>query len=348
MKTIFFILSLLLFGAIQSRAQSNSRNYISHKMMDDWLTVDVSDGLYMFRAMNSKIMETHFIPKGEEFKRESHAVILQPKDVSTKLKEKNGIIRFETDGIAMEIQQKPFKISYDYQSKPLISEKAGYIKTDSLEKLQFNLTDSEVLFGGGARALGMNRRGNRLELYNKADYGYEERSELMNFTLPIVISSKIYAIHFDNAPIGFLDLDSKKDNTLQYETISGRKVYQVIAGEDWKDLIDQYTTLTGKQPLPPRWVFGNFASRFGYHSEEEAREVVTEFQKSEIPLEAIILDIYWFGKDIKGHMGNLEFLKDSFPTPQENDCRFQCGRSENNLDYRAFCADHFQKMGRSS
>ncbi len=80
--------------------------------------------------------------------------------------------------------------------------------------IQFNLTEDEILYGGGARALGMNRRGNRLRLYNKADYGYEERSELMNFTMPIAMSSKQYMVHFDNAPIGFLDLDSKNNNTL--------------------------------------------------------------------------------------------------------------------------------------
>ena len=83
--------------------------------------------------------------------------------------------------------------------------------------LDFNLTTDEKLFGGGARALGMNRRGNRLPLYNKAHYGYETHSELMNYTIPLVYSSNLYAIHFDNAPIGYLDLDSEKDNSLQYE-----------------------------------------------------------------------------------------------------------------------------------
>ena len=113
--------------------------------------------------------------------------------------------------------------------------------------------------------LGMNRRGNKLALYNRADYGYETHSKLMNFTIPVVLSSKMYAVHFDNAAIGYLDLDSKKDNTLAYETISGRKTYQVIVGDSWTDLISSYTDLTGKQPLPARWTFGNFSSRFGYH-----------------------------------------------------------------------------------
>jgi alpha-glucosidase (family GH31 glycosyl hydrolase) len=179
------------------------------------------------------------------------------------------------------------------------------------------LNEDEVLYGGGARALGMNRRGNRLELYNKADYGYETYSDLLNFTLPIVLSSNQYMIHFDNAPIGFLDLDSKKDNTLTYETISGRKTYQVIVGDSWHDLIDNYTNLTGKQPMPPRWALGNFCSRFGYHSQRETIETINKFKKEKIPVDGIILDLYWFGKTIQGTMGNLEFYRDSFPNPKQ-------------------------------
>eukprot|EP01032_Pedospumella_encystans_P027651 gene27651-31242_t len=120
-----------------------------------------------------------------------------------------------------------------------------------------------------------------------------------------------------DAAIGHLDFDSKKDNTLAYETISGRKTYQVIAGDSWEDVVGSYTSLTGRQPLPPRWAFGNFASRFGYHTEQEARDVVKKFADEKIPLDAIVFDLYWFGKDIKGTMGNLAFDKDNFPNPKK-------------------------------
>src|SRR5690606_30063751 len=135
----------------------------------------------------------------------------------------------------------------------------------------------EALYGGGARVLGLNRRGNKLELYNRAHYGYETRSELMNYTMPLVFSSRKYAIHFDHPGAGFLDLDSEKNNEIGYETLGGALRYQVIGAQTWPELIDRYTHLTGKQPLPPRWMFGNFASRFGYHSSAETRKVIDAF-----------------------------------------------------------------------
>ena len=310
MKKILFLLI-----PIFSFAQNANRKFESFKEINNTLEINVSDGQYILKTYSNKIVETTFLPKGETFNPVSHAVILAPKNAFFKTLDSGNTIDFLTTGINIKIQKSPFKISYLYKGKELLSEKTGYIKKDSTEILDFNLDKTEILYGGGARAIGMNRRGNRLQLYNRAQYGYETRAELMNFTMPIVMSSKIYAVHFDNAPIGYLDLDSKKDNSLQYETISGRKTYQVIAGDSWEDLIANYTDLTGKQPLPARWTLGNFSSRFGYHSQEEVEKTIRKFEENQIPVDAIILDLYWFGKTIKGTMGNLEWDKDNFPNP---------------------------------
>jgi alpha-glucosidase (family GH31 glycosyl hydrolase) len=308
----FLIFPFVLFS------QNTNRQFVASTELNDGIQITVSDGNYYFYSYNQKVIETTFIPLNEKSQEESHAVSIAHESTSFKLTSSETSLSFsKPNGIEVSVQKSPFKISYWYKGKELISEKMGYEKSPEFEKIEFNLTTDEVLYGGGARALGMNRRGNRLQLYNRAHYGYEEKAELMNYCLPMMLSNKVYAVHFDNGAIGYLDLDSKKNNTLSYETISGRKTYQVIAGDDWKDLVEQYTFLTGRQPMPPRWAFGNFASRFGYHSEAEARKVVNQFRKYSIPLDAIIFDLYWFGKEIQGTLGNLEFHKDSFPTPEK-------------------------------
>lgn len=311
MKKIFLFLFITSFVF----AQNSSRKFENFKKVKNTLEVTTSDGKYIFKSYSDKIIETSFIPKGETFDESSHAVVLNPKSGIAKVKSDKNTIQFVTSGMSVTIQKTPFKISYSYKSRALISEKNGYFKKDSTDVIDFNLDSPEILYGGGARALGMNRRGNRLQLYNRAHYGYETKAELMNFCIPLVLSSKIYAVHFDNEPIGYLDLDSKKDNTLAYETISGRKTYQVIAADSWTELISSYTDLTGKQPLPARWTLGNFSSRFGYHSQEEVEKTIRKFEEDKIPVDAIILDLYWFGKTIKGTMGNLDWDKDNFPNP---------------------------------
>ena len=308
---LFFFLGSHVFS------QNTNRIFKSISENNNHLEIHVSDGKYLITFYNPYIVETSFIPSGEIFNPKSHAVVLNSKSINTELIETNNVIEYKSKGISLSVQKQPFQIFYSYKGQPIISEKKGYVKNDSLETIQFNLTKEEVLYGGGARALGMNRRGNRLQLYNKAHYGYESRAELLNYSMPIMMSSKQYMVHFDNAPIGFLDLDSRKDNTLTYETISGRKTYQVIVGDSWLDLLNNYTDLTGKQPMPPRWALGNFSSRFGYHSQKEVLQTISKFKGEQIPVDAVIIDLYWFGKDIKGTLGNFEFLKDSFPNPEE-------------------------------
>jgi oligosaccharide 4-alpha-D-glucosyltransferase len=311
MKQLFIYLLLSTFAF----AQNANRKYESYKKTNNTLEIKTSDGLYLLKPYSEKIVETSFIPKGETFNTDSHAVVLIPQKGISKVKETKNTLLFSTKGIVVTIEKSPFKISYSYKGKALLSEKNGYVKTADAEILDFNLNDTEVLYGGGSRALGMNRRGNRLKLYNRAQYGYADRAELLNFCIPVVLSSKMYAVHFDNAAIGYLDLDSKKDNTLAYETISGRKTYQVIAADSWTDLTASYTDLTGKQPLPARWTFGNFSSRFGYHSQEEVEKTIEKFKNDSIPVDAIIIDLYWFGKTIQGTLGNLDWDKETFPNP---------------------------------
>ena len=311
MKQLFIFLLLSTFAF----AQNANRKYESYKKTSNTLEIKTSDGLYLLKPYSEKIVETSFIPKGETFNTDSHAVVLIPQKGISKVKETKNTLLFSTKGIVVTIEKSPFKISYSYKGKALLSEKNGYVKTVDAEILDFNLNDSEVLYGGGSRALGMNRRGNRLKLYNRAQFGYGDRAELLNFCIPVVLSSKMYAVHFDNAAIGYLDLDSKKDNTLAYETISGRKTYQVIAADSWTDLTASYTDLTGKQPLPARWTFGNFSSRFGYHSQEEVEKTIEKFKNDSIPVDAIIIDLYWFGKTIQGTLGNLDWDKETFPNP---------------------------------
>ncbi|NTW24900.1 MAG: DUF4968 domain-containing protein [Lentimicrobium sp.] len=315
--------SALIILSFSLAAQQTSRQFNSIKVSGDNIEIQVSDGLYLISPLNNNIVHTSFYPAGKETKDFSFAAAMKAGKVDFTIVEEGNNISVKSSGIILKITKAPFKIAYYYNNKMLICENKGFIGTDSLQMLNFSVDKDEIFYGGGARVLGMNRRGNRLQLYNRAHYGYETRSELMNYTLPLFLSSKQYAVLFDNAGTGVLDLDSKQKNEVNYESASGIPNYYVIAGNDWYHLVDQYTLLTGRQPLPPRWAFGNFSSRFGYHSQAETEATVNRFFKDGIPLDAVIIDIYWFGKEIKGTMGNLAWYTDSFPKPEKMIKKFQ-------------------------
>jgi alpha-glucosidase (family GH31 glycosyl hydrolase) len=282
------------------------------KQADNLVKLKVCDGNYQIKFVSDRIVETVFEPLGDASKSASH-IVENKAGVTFRVEELDNIIWLKTFSLWVKIQKKPFNISYYKREDYLFSEGKGYHKPDSLHQINLKISSDEVLYGGGARVLGMNRRGNKLPLFNKAKYGYETKAEQMNFCLPIFLSSKIYMVHFDNPTTGFLDLDSQNKNEVNFDFHSGRKVYQVVIGNNWEELVSNYTELTGKQPLIPIWALGNFSSRFGYHSQDEVMKTAQAYEDAQIPVDALILDLYWFGKDIKGSLGNLSWYKEKFP-----------------------------------
>jgi oligosaccharide 4-alpha-D-glucosyltransferase len=310
-------LAVCLAAAPLAHAQNADRHFLGFKNTAAGAEITTSDGRYLIKPYADNIVETTFVPRGQQLQVGSHAVVLPPLGTPLAVKDGAGRIELATGGITVTVEKKPFRIAYAYKGRPLVAEKRGYGHAGALETLEFALDGDEALYGAGSRAVGMNRRGERFRLYNKASYGFGARADQMGYGIPIALSSRKYAIHFDNPQAGWLDFDSHKDGTLRYEVMGGPKTYQVVAGDDWAGVMDGTTRLTGRQPLPPRWAFGNFASRFGYHTEAETRAVVDKFIADGIPLDAVVLDLYWFGKTVKGTMGNLAWDRDNFPQPEK-------------------------------
>tara|TARA_B100000700_G_scaffold153624_1_gene170540 strand:+ start:166 stop:2631 length:2466 start_codon:yes stop_codon:yes gene_type:complete len=221
------------------------------------------------------------------------------------------------DNASASIDKQSHAISYSLNGEVVTKERDGLSINSHGVSLSFALSDDEKLYGGGQRVLGMDRRGNAMPLYNKAHYGYTTSSNQMYFGLSAVMSSKHYSVLFDNTASGELDMGSSTPDELLFSAKGGRASYIMVLGESLSDTVKSTVAITGKQPLPPRWLLGNFASRFGYKSQDEVMNVVDVFNKQDIPVDAVVLDLYWFGKDIKGHMGNLSWDTATFPEPEK-------------------------------
>jgi oligosaccharide 4-alpha-D-glucosyltransferase len=311
MLTISTLLALLA----AEPAQADFGDYRRHAMDQQTLAIDTSLGQLRITPVDDAAFEVHYVENGVK-QLPSFALAGAPPDVESAVAESDSFISFAVDGLIAVIDKSPVRISYASNGSDLVAEASGYFADSAARGFRFQLDDGEKILGGGERVLGMDRRGKRMPLYNKAAYGYETHAEQMYYGLPAVMSSDKYLIVFDNSANGWLDIGHTDANILSFEAMGGRTAYLIIAGDDYPDLIENYTAVTGRQPLPPRWAFGNFASRFGYHSEQEVRDVVRRFQKRDIPLDAVIIDIFWFGPDIKSHMGNLDWDRNAFPDPE--------------------------------
>jgi oligosaccharide 4-alpha-D-glucosyltransferase len=195
--------------------------------------------------------------------------------------------------------------------KPLLN-KEGY------NGFSITLNGNEKIFGGGERALPLNRRGYQFPLYNNPWYGYSNGADALNFSVPFFTSSNGYALFFDNASKGYADIGKTNTNVFEAGFVSGELNVYIIFGKDYKEILSSYYLLTGTQPLPPRWALGNFMSRFGYTNEAQTKTIAAKMKEEGIPFDAIIFDLFWFGDSIKRTMGNLDWVnKTAWPDPKK-------------------------------
>ncbi len=318
-KLTIWLFTCFILVAGQASAQTT---YQSHTWQNGRLDITTTTGILCILPTTDKIVEVSFLSSAKAQLDSSHAVILPTQKPKTTLKDSKLVLVLKTKDIYIAIGKVgELKVSFSYKNKAKLIQLGGLFKRDTLQGFQFDLVadktlPEEALYGAGSRALPLNRRGKLLLLYNNPHYGYEDYAEALNFSIPLVMSSRNYMLFFDNATKGYMDLGATDKGKVSLEAIAGKMTYYFIAGENTYDMLESYTALTGRQPLPPQWALGNFASRYGYHTETETRNILTEFEKQDIPVSAVILDHYWYGEGaIKKSvaMGDLDWYKPKFP-----------------------------------
>ena len=299
----------------QKKIVYKKRNLISlEKTSDGWKAL-TSNGSVFIRPFTPTIMEISFSPDGSGKQDSSNAVVMIPESFqmnSTNLP-KGQLL--ESDDLKIYANTNPFYLAFIYKGDTILREETGFFTSSQNEGIRFKLSPGEAIYGAGERAIPLNRRGYKLPLYNRPFYAYELGATMLNYSVPMTLSSKQYAVLFDNPQKGYVDIGKTEPGIQEWGTMGGTLRYYVIAGKDWPSIMQSYTQLTGRQPLPPRWALGNLQSRMAYRNQKETDSIVTLMQKKDFPIDAIIIDFYWFGDSIKGHLGNLDWYKRNWPDP---------------------------------
>ncbi|NVO21208.1 MAG: DUF5110 domain-containing protein [Bacteroidetes bacterium] len=294
---------------------NEKRKVISIQPVGVGWNVTTDHGMVTIRTYADNILGIGFSPSGNVNEDSSHAVVAKPVAISSKsCKVGKGEI-LKSGDISVYANSDPYYLAFIYKGDTILQEEDGFFQQPGNSGVRFRLGKDEAIYGAGERALPMNRRGNRFSLYNRPFYGYEYGAAMLNYSMPLTFSSRKYAVLFDNPAKGYVDIGKTESNVQEWGTSGGTLRYFVIAGKDWQEITKSYTALTGRQSLPPRWVFGNLQSRMAYRNQLETDSIVSLMRKKNFPVDAVILDFYWFGDSIQGHLGNLDWYRKAWPDP---------------------------------
>jgi alpha-glucosidase len=157
--------------------------------------------------------------------------------------------------------------------------------------------EGERYFGCGERTSGLEKTGSHQVFYNvDPPLGHTASLNNLYSSIPFTFSltnGVAHALFFDNTHRVEFDLALEDEGRAYYGAEGGNVVYYVFCGPTPRDVLDRYTELTGRTPMPPLWSLGNQQCRYSYMDEEEVREVARGFRERDIPCDVIYLDIHY-------------------------------------------------------
>lgn len=299
---IFYPINMVPAGDFQSYETKNGA-----------LNINSTQGTLTIKPYTAKDIKVSYLPDSMAAPDTSYTVVLNPASVPFSVKNNSNSLEMNTSALEVYIQKNPLRLKFIKNQDTLLAENTGIYSQFGQEGLSLKMGSDEAYYGTGSRSLPINRRGYDLQMYNQAHYGYDSGTVNLNIAIPVVVSSKGYLLYFDNHSPGDLNLGSNGSNNLDYQSETGPLSYFFMAGDNNDSLLSQYTELTGKQPLPPMWALGYIQSKYGYQNVSQATNVVNSMKSFGIPMDAIVLDLYWYGQ--ASEMGNLDWDYSSFPNP---------------------------------
>ena len=215
-------------------------------------------------------------------------------------------------GIVVRVDSLTGSVDISAGPKRSVSDNGLRTLADGQRRLELSTVGGGSFYGAGERGYSFNLAGDTLVMYNKQNYGYtagEERIRQMNITMPLFLSSNGYAVVFDD----FAAASMIMSNPIVYTSESRSPVsyYFINGAGSLASVTQELSALTGRQKLPPFWALGYITSKYGYHTQQETLGVVDTLKRAGYPLDGIVLDLYWYGKE--EDMGRLAWDQQQWP-----------------------------------
>ena len=242
--------------------------------------------------------------------------------------ETNQVISYNSAYGQIEIQKYPFRLVVKdakgkilTQTRHIIDNDSSQIKllpfsfikrgSDNSRSINpvFTLAPGERIYGCGESFTSLNKVGQKVHLSVTDPQGPESDGQYK--PVPFFFSNRGYGIFMHTSAPVTCDFGASYIGADRLFMADEQMDFFIFFGEP-KDILNEYTNITGKSPMLPLWSFGTWMSRITYFSQEEGLEIARQLRAHKIPSDVIHFDTGWFGVDWQC---DYQFAKDRFKDP---------------------------------
>jgi len=292
----------LLFCAISSVSSTATGwqhigNVQRVEKLPDGVELTAGSAKVRITAFRDGVIRVRLAAQGSFPKDFSWAVIDSPNPPAISVEDGKAELRMTVGRVVVIVKKSPLLITFaDSTGNVLLADEPSLPMAwdGSYIHAWKRMPSEENYFGLGDKPGPMNRRNHAYTMWNTDFFGWQESDDPIYKTIPFFIGLQkgtAYGIFFDNTYRSSFDFGKESPDYFSFGAEGGELNYYFIAGPEPKKIVQQFTVLVGRTPLPPLWSLGYQQSRYSYYPEARAREVVQTLREKKIPADVIYFDI---------------------------------------------------------
>jgi alpha-glucosidase len=233
------------------------------------------------------------------FENFSYSVIASPSSVDWDINETDEALHITTARLIVVVNKNPLTFRFQNRQGETLNQDEEAFGTSwigeqvtTYKKLQ----EGERFIGLGEKTGPLDRRGLGYTNWNTDNFGYTAGSDPLYCSTPFYIGihhNRAYGIFFDNTHKTYFNFGASNDRFSSFAADTGEMNYYFMHGDTVREILQQYTFLTGRMEMPPLWSIGYQQCRYSYYPDKEVLNVANTFREKDIPADAIVFDIHY-------------------------------------------------------
>ncbi|HXN50638.1 MAG TPA: glycoside hydrolase family 31 protein [Candidatus Acidoferrum sp.] len=248
-------------------------------------------------AFNDATVRVRVAPQGNFPKDSSWAVVAAPQSPAVKMEDTKNELKMTAGNTTVLIQKSPLLIRFaDAAGNVLLADEQRLPMAWDGQRIRVwkKMPADENYYGLGDKTGPMNRRNRAFTMWNSDVFGWGESTDPMYKAITFFMGLRkgtAWGVFFDNTYRSSFDFGKESPDYFSFGAEGGELNYYFFAGPEPKKVVQEYTALVGRSPLPPLWSLGYQQSRYSYYPEARVREIAATLREKRIPADVIYLDI---------------------------------------------------------
>ncbi len=302
---IFLVLTLCLAPAAGAQSGWQSMgNVSSFEKRPDGIDVRAEHGRVRISVFSPRVVRLRYSLQNEFSDRASFAVLpgaFQGETPAFQVEDATQQVSLKTAALSVSVEKSPLRIvfqdtlgkiiSQDQPGRPAVFARSADATAFQIWKA---MPEDEHYFGLGDKTGPMDHRDMAFTMWNTDMFGWQESTDPLYKDIPFFMALRqgsAYGVFLDNTYRSNFDFGKQFGDAYSFGAEGGDLDYYFFYGPDPKEVVEQFTQLVGRVPLPPLFALGYQQCRYSYYPESQVREIAAQFRKRKIPADVIYLDI---------------------------------------------------------